>query len=268
MRSRSLRSPVARFVIFFLSALSAAAAAPAAEVDPLDWPAWRGPEQNGVSRETGLVDRWDPHAAGPAGNVLWRNDELGGISTPIVLRGKLYTVVRAEPGTNREGEKVVCVDAATGKKLWENKNNVYLSDVPAERIGWACCAADPQTGNVYAVGACGYFKCLNGETGETLWDRSLNEEFGLLTTYGGRLTTPVVFENLVIATGVVIGWGEEARPTHRMLAFDKQTGALVWENGTRPLPDDTTYSTPTLAVLAGHLAPASRSGSFIFRCGA
>ena len=30
------------------------------EMDPLDWPMWRGPEQNGISRETGLIDQWDP----------------------------------------------------------------------------------------------------------------------------------------------------------------------------------------------------------------
>ncbi|KKK96914.1 hypothetical protein LCGC14_2657990, partial [marine sediment metagenome] len=127
----------------------------AAEIDPLDWPSWRGPEQNGISRETGIIDRWDPKAPGTTGNVLWRNDALGGISTPIVMRGKLYTVVRSEPGTSREGEKVVCADAATGKIIWESKNNVYLTDVPAERIGWACCAGDPTTGKVYAIGACG-----------------------------------------------------------------------------------------------------------------
>ena len=54
----------------------------AAENDPLDWPHWRGPEQNGISRETGLIDTWDPTAEGTEGNVLWKNAELGGISTP------------------------------------------------------------------------------------------------------------------------------------------------------------------------------------------
>ena len=224
------------------------------------WPSWRGPEQNGISRETGIIDRWDPDAEGTTGNVLWRNDELGGISTPIVMRGKLYTVVRSEPDTTREGEKVVCADAATGKIIWESINNVYLTDVPAERIGWACCAGDPTTGNVYAIGACGYLKCLDGETGETLWNHSLNEDFGLLTTYGGRLTTPVVFEDLVLVCGVIIGWGDTAKPTHRFLAFDKKTGTCVWQKGTRPLPYDTTYSTPVTTVLDGQAAMLFGSG--------
>ncbi|MEX0676710.1 MAG: PQQ-binding-like beta-propeller repeat protein [Pirellulales bacterium] len=262
MKSNRLDRP-ARLVIIILCALfltAASGAAQAAEIDPLDWPTWRGPEQNGISRETGIIDRWDPAAPAAEGNVLWRNGELGGISTPIVMRGKLYTVVRSDAGTTRDCEKVVCVDAASGEKIWESRNNVFLSDVPAERIGWANCAGDPTTGNVFAIGACGYLQCLDGETGKTLWNHSLNEEYGLLTTYGGRLTTPVVFEDLVIAGGVIIGWGEQARPTHRLLAFDKQSGRHVWFNGTRPLPEDTTYSVPAPAVLAGQAAMVFGSG--------
>ena len=106
-----------------------------------DWTYWRGPESNGISRETGLIDDWDAKGTGADGkvidasNVAWRRDDLGGRSTPIVMDGRLYTIVRADPGTPREGEKVVCVDAASGKTIWENRFNVYLSDVPAERLG-------------------------------------------------------------------------------------------------------------------------------------
>jgi outer membrane protein assembly factor BamB len=231
-------------------------AAPPGEIDPLDWPIWRGPEQNGVSRETGIVTKWDPSGE----NVLWQSAELGTRSTPIIMRGKLYTLARSEPATSREGEQVICADAATGKILWRNKFNVFLSDVPDTRVAWACCAGDPATGNVYAMGVCGYLQCLDGETGKTLWSRSLNEEFGLLTTYGGRTNTPIVCEDLVIISGVIIGWGEMAKPTHRFLAFDKETGQQVWFSGTRPLPDDTTYSTPVVSVLGGQKAMVFGSG--------
>ena len=113
-------------------AQGASTPAPASEsaaVDPMDWPNWRGPHQDNTSRETGLVDSWDP-AGGPEGNLLWKNAELAGRSTPIVLRGRLYTLVRDQPGTANEGEKVVCADAATGEILWQHRFNVYLSDVP------------------------------------------------------------------------------------------------------------------------------------------
>ncbi len=62
--------------------------------DPLDWPMWRGPEQNGISRETGLIDNFN-EATGE--NVLWRNEEAGGISTPVIMNGRLYTLARHEP---------------------------------------------------------------------------------------------------------------------------------------------------------------------------
>jgi outer membrane protein assembly factor BamB len=240
--------------------LVGAAASLAAEADPLDWYQWRGPEANGISRETDLIDEWDPDAEGTSGNVLWRNEELGGISTPIVMNGKLYTVVRSDAGTRKDCEKVVCVDAATGKKIWERRNNVFLSDVPAERIGWANVAGDPSTGRIYSYGACGLLQCLDGDAGDVYWSHSLNEEYGLLTTYGGRLTTPVVFEDLVIVCGVIVGWGDTARPTHRLLAFDKNNGQLRWINGTRPLPEDTTYSTPVVCKLNGQDALVFGSG--------
>lgn len=218
------------------------------KIDPLDWPNWRGPEQNGISRETGLPDSWDPKSGK---NLLWKSEDLRTRSTPIVMHGKLYTLASSEPGTHAEGEKVICADAATGKVLWENKFNVFLSDVPDTRVAWSCCVGDPTTGRVYAMGVCGYLQCLDGDTGKTLWSRSLSEEFGLLSTYGGRTNVPVVFDDLVIISAVTTGWGELAKPMHRFMAFNKGTGELVWINGTRPLPDDTTYSTPFLAVVEG-----------------
>ncbi len=227
--------------------------------DPLDWPNWRGPQQDRSSLETGLADDWNPRG-GEGSNVVWKRSDLGGISTPIVLNGKLYTIVRNNPGTAEEGEKVVCVDAATGENIWESAFNVYLSDVPDTRVGWSCCVGDPETGNIYALGVCGYFQCLDGETGKTLWSHSLHEQYGLLSTYGGRTNVPVLFEDLVIISAVVIGWGDMAKPAHRFLAFDKKTGQLIWFTGTRLLPYDTTYSTPTVAVIGGQASLVFGSG--------
>jgi outer membrane protein assembly factor BamB len=226
----------------------AAKAAP--EADPLDWTNLRGPEYNGVSRETGLIDDWNPKG-GDGSNVVWMREDLGTRSTPIVMRGKLYTLTRSYPGTAREGERAICVDAATGETIWEHNFNVWHSDVPDTRVAWSSIVGDPETGNVYALGVCGYFACLNGETGKVIWSRASHEQDGFLSTYGGRTNFPVVFENLVIVSSVYIGWGERALPNHRFMAFDKRTGEIVWFNGTTDRPDDTTYSAPALAVIDG-----------------
>ena len=218
-----------------------------------DWPDWRGPQEN-RNRDAGgppLVTSFDPEKGT---NILWKNDEAGGISTPVIMGGKLYTLVRHKPGTKEEAEKVLCLDAATGKKLWENVFNVYLSDVPAERVGWSAVIADPTTNTVFAHGVCGVFTAIDAETGKTRWQRSLHEEFGFLSTYGGRTNIPVVFEDLVIASAVVTGWGDTARPAHRFLGLDAKTGEVRWMNGTKELPEDTTYSTPSLANVGGQAA--------------
>ena len=216
-----------------------------------DWPDWRGPNQDRHYAGPPLVASFDPEKGT---NVLWKNDEAGGISTPVIMGGKLFTLVRHKPGTQEEAEKVLCLDAATGKKLWENVFNVYLSDVPAERVGWSAVVADPTSGTVFAHGVCGVFTAIDAATGRTKWQRSLHEEFGFLSTYGGRTNIPVVFEDLVIASAVVTGWGDTARPAHRFLGMDKATGTVRWMSGTKELPEDTTYSTPSLADFGGTAA--------------
>lgn len=234
-------------------------------LEAADWPNWRGPSHNGVSAETGLIDKWNPRG-GEGSNVLWRSEAISGRSTPIVLGGKLYSLMRDQPETELEGEKIVCADAATGEILWEHRFNVYLSDVPDTRVGWSSVAGDPATGRVYAQGVCGYFCCLEGDSGKVVWERSLHEELGLLSTYGGRTNFPLIHEDTVVTSAVVIGWGDSpkwsllAKPAHRFMGFDKATGELRWLSGTRLIPYDTTYSTPALADLAGHRAMVFGSG--------
>lgn len=233
-----------------LTALSVAA--DAKKADPFDWPMWRGPEGTGVSREKNLPATWSPEDGGE--NLVWKSEALGTRSTPIVLNGKLYTVCRYEPESTKEGEKVVCADINTGKILWENVHNIYLSDAPAERVGWSSVCGDRATGNIYLQGLCGVCKCINGETGKTLWEHSLSEEYGILTTYGGRTNFPILFEDLVIISGVMTGWDEVAIPAHRFIAFNKTTGEAVWIQSTRVRPEDTTYSTPFVTVIDGQAA--------------
>jgi len=169
-------------------------------------------------------------------------------------------LLRSDPGTPREGERAVCLNAKTGETVWENKFNVYLSDVPDTRVGWSSVVGDPKTGLVYALGVCGHFQCLDGKTGEVVWNVRLHERFGALSTYGGRTNFPIICDDLVIVSAIVIGWGDMAKPAHRFIAFDKATGDVVWFNGTRLLPYDTTYSAPTLAVIGGQKTLVFGSG--------
>src|SRR5205085_1041923 len=103
-------------IVASICANHATAAEP--KIDPLDWPYWRGPEYNSISRETGLPDTINPDG-GDGSNLSWKRTDLGSRSTPVLFNGKLYTILRADPATPTEGERVVCIDAATGKDIWQ-----------------------------------------------------------------------------------------------------------------------------------------------------
>ncbi|MCF7962398.1 MAG: PQQ-binding-like beta-propeller repeat protein [Pirellula sp.] len=217
---------------------------------PTDWVHWRGPLQNGHSLEKGLPDTFS--AAGE--NLLWRKEEFATRATPIVMNGRLYTICRSNPDTTKEAEKTVCVNAVTGELIWESIHNIFLSDAPAERVGWASLVGDPETDKVYMLGLGCLFQCLDGKTGKILWEKSMLEEYGMLSTYGGRTNFPVVFEDMIIISGVLTGWDQSSVPAHRILALDKSTGAPIWMTSTRVRPEDTTYSTPVFTVLNGQAA--------------
>ncbi|MCC7290816.1 MAG: PQQ-binding-like beta-propeller repeat protein [Phycisphaerales bacterium] len=209
-----------------------------------DWPAWRGPDDTGAAREKAVATSWSPDGE----NVLWKSD-IGGRTTPIVLGGRMYFLAPVGEGIGTQ-ERVVCLDAATGKLVWENRFNVYLTDVVENRVGWTAMAGDPETGNVYAHATGGELFAFDRD-GKLLWKRSLTEEFGRISGYGGRLYSPVVDEDRVIIGMNCAVWGGYAKGGHRFIAFDKRTGEVIWfvEPGGAPL--DTTYATPVVAVIGG-----------------
>ena len=182
------------------------------------------------------------------------------------MRGKLYSIVRDQRETANDGEKVVCADAATGDILWEHRMNVSLSDAPADRVGWSSCVGDPETGRIYAQGLGGNFCCLEGDSGKLVWDHALHEELGLISTYGGRTNFPIIFEDNLLISAVIVGWGDEPKwgrlavPAHRFMCFNKATGELRWLNGTSPSPYDTTFSTPTVLPIGGQQQLVFSSG--------
>lgn len=217
---------------------------------PTDWTSWRGPLQNGQSLEKGFPDTFNAKGE----NILWKKEEYGSRATPVIMNGRVYTVCRSNPETTQEAEKTVCLNAETGELIWESIHNIYLSDAPSERVGWASVVGDPETDKVYVLGLGCTFQCLDGKTGKILWERSMLEEYGMLSTYGGRTNFPVIYEDMVFISGVTTGWDQTSVPAHRMLAFDKSTGAPIWLMNTRARPEDTTYSTPVFTVFNGQAA--------------
>ena len=209
-----------------------------------DWAEWRGPARDGVSLEKNLPVKWSPSGE----NLAWKAP-YGGRSAPIVMGDRVFIQNSVGKGEMLQ-ERVVALDAETGKLLWEHRFNVYLSDVPPHRIGWASPVGDPATGNVYVFGVGGNLIGLTGE-GKVIWERSLGEDFGLLTTHGGRTVSPIIDGDLLIISGVTFQWGQHGRGAHRFMAFDKKTGAPVYISAPGARPYDTTYAAPIIVTING-----------------
>src|SRR5262245_65859545 len=89
-----------------------------------DWPEARGPNRDGISQETGLPDKWALNGQ----NFVWRAP-YGGRSAPIVMGNRVYVQNPAGRGAAMQ-ERVMALDADTGKVVWEYKFSVFQSDVP------------------------------------------------------------------------------------------------------------------------------------------
>lgn len=220
------------------------AQSPARAKSGSDWADWRGPTRDGHSYEKGLPEKWSPQGE----NLLWKAP-YGGRSAPIVMNGRVFMFNSAGEGETVQ-ERVLALDAETGRKIWEYRFTVYSSDVPPRRIAWSSPVGDPATGNVYVFGACNELVALSWD-GKLLWDRSLTDEYGAWTTHGGRTVSPIIEGNLVIVGTVTDGFGEIASRRHRYYAFDKRTGENVWISTPGGRPYDTTYSTPVVATTDG-----------------
>src|SRR6516162_2661763 len=233
---------VQRFFIFLLFFASWSQAQQIGSVG--DWPDWRGPDRDGSSREKGLPDQWSLSGQ----NLAWKTP-YGGRSAPVVLGDHLYLQNTAGKGET-EQERVLCLNADTGKLIWEYKFNLYQSDVPAHRVGWASPAVDPETGNVFVFGVNNLLTALTKD-GRKLWERSITEEFSPFTTHGGRTVSPMLDGNLVIVSTPTSTWGTQANRAQRFIALDKRTGDIVWVSTPGGRPYDTSYAPLSIATVNG-----------------
>src|SRR5437773_2811034 len=209
-----------------------------------DWPEARGPNRDGVSAETGLPEKWALNGQ----NFLWRAP-YGGRSAPIVMGNRVCVQNPSGSGPTLQ-ERVMCLESDTGKVIWEYKFNIFQSDIPAHRVGWASPAADPETGNIYALSG-GAEAIALGKDGKLLWSRSFGEEFAAFTTHGGRTMSPLVDGDLVIVSAAISSWGTQANRAQRFVALDKRTGDIVWSAAPGGRPYDTAYPAPIIATING-----------------
>ena len=183
-----------------------------ASVEALDWPQWRGPKRNGISEETGWSTMWP--ADGP--KKLWQTNVGIGYASMSVVQGKLYTM-----GNISETDHVYCLDAATGKRIWDHEYACPSEDpngFPGTR-----CTPTLDGDRVYTVSREGHLFCLNATNGKVVWSKNFQKDFRAEVPTWGFSGSPLVEVNLLLV--------EVGGPGASVVAFNKMDGSVVWKAG-------------------------------------
>ncbi len=196
-----------------------------------DWPQWRGPERDDVSRETGLLKSWPK--AGP--DLLWTMDAAGtGYSGPAVVGDRLYL-----PGGDGKNEFVTAVDVNTGKKVWSaNIGAFYHNGYGSGPRSTPTVAGDLMV----ALSADGDLCCLDRDGGTVKWSMSLKDSgIGGNQPNWGYSESPLVDGEQVVCT--------PGGSKGTLAAFDRHTGKLLWQS--KGLTDEAGYSSIVVAEIGG-----------------
>lgn len=192
-----------------------------------DWPQWRGPERDGVWRESDVVDQFARE------QLQWKwSVPLGaGYSGPTVADGRVYVADRVEEP--RQMERVHCFDAETGEPVWSDAYDCIYRDIDYKAGPRA--SVTIADGRAHFLGAMGNARSYDAETGAILWERDFKEEYSADIPIWGLAASPLVFGDLVIHHA----GGQDGAC---LVGLDAATGDERW----RALDEPPSYAAPVL----------------------
>jgi len=197
-----------------------------AQNNAFDWPQRRGPENNGISRET----NWNPRSLDGGPRVLWTMNVGSGYSDVAVKNGRVYTA-----GMVKGALVVWCLREDSGRVIWKNRVKDVIESQSTPTVGAT---------SVYVLSKGGVLLCLNARNGRLQWRKDIVSAYGVVPPIHGFAGSPVLEGKLVILNANTAG-----------MALDQETGALVWTSEKPPAKvlsffvepsSGTDYSTPVI----------------------
>lgn len=192
-----------------------------------EWPQFLGPQRNGLSTETGLLDRWPTD--GP--KEIWRVTGGVGMSGLAISRGRVLTLVQRD-----EKQWLIALDAKTGESVWQTP----LASAYSNPMGNGPRATPAISGEqVFVFTGEGILSAHNFENGKSLWSHNVVKELsGKEAEYGMACSPLVVGEQVIVTAGA---------PKGTVVAFDTKSGKQLWTAGSDPAG----YSSPALLNVGG-----------------
>jgi outer membrane protein assembly factor BamB len=210
-----------------------------------DWPQWLGPQRDGVWREKRILEKFPP--SGPP--VRWRTAIGGGYTGPAVANGRVYVMDRKlsegarnpsnafSRGTIPGTERVLCLNEADGKILWQHE---YDCPYTVSYAGGPRTTPLVSGGKVYTLGAEGNLLCLDINSGKVIWSHDFKKDYGVPTPLWGFAGHPLLEGDKLIC--LVGGNGTTA------VAFNKENGQEIWRSLSVKEPG---YCPPTIFEAGG-----------------
>jgi outer membrane protein assembly factor BamB len=180
-----------------------------------DWPQWRGPNRDGISKETGLLKQW-PEQGPP---LVWKATGAGnGYSSLAISAGRIFTM-----GVRRDREYIIAFDVTTGNEVWATANGrVFRNDRGNGPRGTPTVDGD----RLYALGGSGDLSCVETKSGRVVWTMNILQKFGGSNPRWGISESP-----LVIGEKVLVNAGG---PDASVIALNKKDGSVIWKSQSDP----------------------------------
>ena len=207
--------------------------------DKGEWPQFLGPQRNGLSSETGLLDRWPD--GGP--KEIWRVPGGVGSSGLAISRGRVLTLVQ------RDGKQwLIALDAKSGDSIWKTP----LAPAYSNAMGNGPRATPTIAGDlVFVFTGEGILSAHSFEDGKPLWSHHVVKELsGKEVAYGMACSPLVVGDQVITMAGASKG---------TLVAYDTKSGKQAWTAGSDPAG----YSSPALLKVGGKSQVVAFTGSSV-----
>jgi len=195
-----------------------------------DWPQWRGPDRNGLSKETGLLKEWP--ANGPT--RMWSISNLGAGYGTVAIKGDRIFV---QSLVGRQSA-AISLNRADGKLIWSRALGAAGNN---DRGPGPRSTPTVDGDRVYVLTENGDLACLRAQDGTPVWQRNILREFN-----GGNIPWDISESPLVDGNNVIVTPGGRGAG---VVALDKMTGKTVWAS--KELSDDAGYASIIVADVQG-----------------
>lgn len=212
-----------------------------------DWPEFLGKNRDGKSNEKGILTDWRDGKL----KIKWTRPLKESYGIGSVADGRYFQFDRVA-----DNEVLTCLNAESGEELWSKSYPTTYRDLYGYNGGPRTSPVIDQD-RVYTYGAAGELRCYAIADGKLIWNRNTSKDFGVIQNFFGVGSTPVIFDDLIIA--MVGGSPEESKSVpsgaldlvvgngSAIVAFEKLSGKIRYK-----LSDDlASYSSPVISKING-----------------